>query len=417
MKKYISMLLAAVLLLSAFIIPSASAAVQKVDYVAFGDSIASGQTPYGVKVGTSYTDLIAKKLEADGYLSDFTKEFALSGESSMQFLAKLDQPNVQAAIKEAELVTISTGANDLIQFALSGSTDYSAGLEVVNQVERNLTSGLQKIKSINPQADIYVVGYYFPFLNHEESERKAGLMSAFDYFNKKLIATASAQGVTFVEVSSEFNASYLPNQEDIHPNIEGYQVIADQFFKVWQNSPVADPFSDISSTGSQARLAIMKLAEAGIVTGNTDGTFAPKSNITRAETAIILARALGYGKTTGKPGFSDVSFNMKSYDAIAALTEAGIFAKASKFNPDKPLTRAQMARVLTQALGLEASVSASFSDVPATHWAKDEIDAVFTNGIMTGGTNARFLPENNITREQFAMTVYNVWSHSLIGTP
>ncbi|MET1029347.1 S-layer homology domain-containing protein, partial [Domibacillus tundrae] len=162
---------------------------------------------------------------------------------------------------------------------------------------------------------------------------------------------------------------------------------------------------------------IMKLAEAGIVTGNTDGTFAPKSNITRAETAIILARALGYGKTTAKPGFSDVSSNMKSYDAIAALTEAGIFAKASKFNPDKPLTRAQMARVLTQALGLEASVSASFSDVPATHWAKDEIDAVFTNGIMTGGTNARFLPENNITREQFAMTVYNVWSHSLIGTP
>lgn len=412
MKRRISLLLAAVLFVS---VTPANAADQKVDYVAFGDSIASGQTPYGVKVGTSYTDLIADQLETENYLSSFSKEFALSGETSTQFLARLTQPKVQATVKEAELVTISTGANDLIQLALTGSTEPMQVLEVLAKIDRNITEGIKQLKLLNPSVDIYVTGYYFPFPSMEEGTQKDKLKTAFSLFNDQLKSTAARQSVSFVDVAAKFNSSYLPNPNDIHPNVAGYQLIADQFFAVWKGVvPVVDqdPFSDIGTTGSQARLAIMKLAEAGILNGNPNGTFTPKSNITRAETAIILAQALEYGKTTAQPGFSDVSTNMKAYDAIAALTEAGVFAKAPKFNPDKLLTRAQMARVLTQSLKLEASNAVPFSDVPATHWAKDEIEAVVSNGIMNGGSNSRFLPENNMTREQFAMTVYNVWSQT-----
>lgn len=408
MKKLLFLFLSFMMSFTAFTAPSAGAATVKVDYVALGDSIAAGQTPYGSKTGTSYTDMIAAKLESQGVLSTFTKKFALSGETSTEFLAKLKVAEVQSAIKTAELVTISTGANDLLQFARSGSKDEAKAFELLTTIDQNLSAGIQTIKSLNPKADIYVFGYYFPFPAMADGTQKAYLQEAFNYFNIQLKATASSRGAKFVEVASKFSADYLPNAADVHPNEAGYKVFADQFFTVWKAAPSADPFTDIGTSGSQARLAIIKLSEAGIISGKADGTFAPKSNITRAETAIIMARALRKTNTPKNPGFSDVSPRMKSYTAIAQLKEAGIFATAPKFNPDKPLTRAQMARVLTQALDIHASTNANFTDVPPNHWAKIEIDAVYSSKIMTGGTNSMFYPEKNITREQFAMTVYNV---------
>ncbi len=421
----VSIFLASFLFIAAMMAPSAEAAIVKVDYVALGDSIAAGQTP-NKTIGTGYADMIAAELDKQAALASFTKSYATPGETSAGLLTKLQRSDVQAAVKNAELVTISSGANDLLAFANSGSTDPLKALEVINKVDQNLTASIQKIKLLNKNADIYLFGYYFPFPNMEAGTKKDNLMMAFNYFNSQLKSTAKAQSVTFVDVSTSFKAEYLPNVNDIHPNEAGYKVFADQFFKVWDGiattpdpDPVTpvDPFSDIDKLGSQARIAIIKLAEAGIINGNIDGTFAPKSNITRAETAIILSRALGKTGTAPNPGFSDVSSKMKSYAAIAKLTEAGVFAKAPKFNPDKPLTRAQMARVLTQSLNLQAGASSIFNDVPAKHWANEEINAVYSHGIMSGGANAMFYPENNITREQFAITMYNVWSHSFIGTP
>ncbi|WP_050179769.1 S-layer homology domain-containing protein [Domibacillus robiginosus] len=413
MKKYISALSAGVLSMGIFLVTAANAAAEKIDYVAFGDSIAAGQTPYNVRVGTSYTDFIAAELNEEGMLSSFTKEFAVSGETSAQFLAKLSLPNVKEAVEKAELITISTGANDLLKLALAGNTDPIKLLEAVAQVDRNVTAGIEQIKALNPAVDVYVTGYYFPFPHMEEGKQKDNLKDLFTLFNTQLKTTAEKQGAVFVDASHKFGVDYLPNPSDIHPNTAGYQLIADQFFAVWKgvsDSPAKDPFSDISTTGSKARLAIMKLAENGIISGNADGTFAPKNDITRAEAAIILARILGQTEAAPNPGFSDVSPQMKSYSAIAQLTKAGVFAKAPKFKPNEPLTRAQLARILTQALNLKADTAAAFTDVPAAHWAKNEIDAVYAKGLMTGGTNAKFLPEASITREQFAMTLFNVWS-------
>lgn len=426
MKKIFSVFLASLLFVAAFLTPSAGAAAVKEDYVALGDSIAAGQTPYK-EIGRGYADMIEAELSKQEALASFTKSFATPGETSAGLLAKLQQSDVQAAVQIAELVTISSGANDLLAFANSGSTDPSKGFEVINQVGQNLTASIQKIKSLNPKADIYLFGYYFPFPNMEAGAKKENLITAFDIFNNQLKSTAKAQRVTFVDVSASFKPEYLPNKADVHPNEDGYKVFADQFFKVWDGitttpdpgpitpdpDPVTpvDPFSDISKLGSQARIAIMKLAEAGVINGKADGTFAPQSNITRAETAIILGRALGETGTAPNPGFSDVSTGMKSYTAIAQLTEKGVFAKAPKFNPDKPLTRAQMARVLVQAYDFKtaAALEFSFKDVPANHWAQEEIHTIVANFVMKGGTGNMFYPENSITRAEFAMSVYNIW--------
>ena len=52
-------------------------------------------------------------------------------------------------------------------------------------------------------------------------------------------------------------------------------------------------FSDVDANSMQGK-AINILAAAGIVSGNGDGTFAPKNQATRAQAAYIINRALDY---------------------------------------------------------------------------------------------------------------------------
>ncbi|WP_373565009.1 S-layer homology domain-containing protein [Paenibacillus sp. E222] len=59
--------------------------------------------------------------------------------------------------------------------------------------------------------------------------------------------------------------------------------------------------------GSYAKEAILSLASKGIVKGYADGTFGIKKEVTRAEFAIILNRALRYTSSSQYAGtFKDI---------------------------------------------------------------------------------------------------------------
>ncbi|MNN57253.1 hypothetical protein D3C81_1722330 [compost metagenome] len=55
-----------------------------------------------------------------------------------------------------------------------------------------------------------------------------------------------------------------------------------------QNSVNEIKFADDSSISVYAAQAIKALQQAGIVSGMVDGTFAPASNATRAQAAVII---------------------------------------------------------------------------------------------------------------------------------
>lgn len=60
MKQKMMVVLALLLLVFSINMPAAYANNAKIDYVALGDSIASGHTPHGEKVGRGFTDMIAE---------------------------------------------------------------------------------------------------------------------------------------------------------------------------------------------------------------------------------------------------------------------------------------------------------------------------------------------------------------------
>ena len=79
------------------------------------------------------------------------------------------------------------------------------------------------------------------------------------------------------------------------------------------------------------------------------------------------------------------------------------------FNPDKPVTRAEMAiivcRVLERTLDEDAYapvylVSENLPDVPEIHWANGYINKVSFLEIAVGYDNGNFGPGDNVTYEQ-----------------
>ncbi|WP_177194686.1 S-layer homology domain-containing protein [Alteribacillus iranensis] len=152
-----------------------------------------------------------------------------------------------------------------------------------------------------------------------------------------------------------------------------------------------------------------EMAEKGIVNGYPDGTYRPQTPVTRSQSAVIIGRALEID-VGGRPdpGFEDVSKEMSSSPYIAALVEEGVFDQASHFRPGESLTRAQMAKVLTEAFDLKGTSSHSFRDVDEDHWAYSYVNTLLSNDITTGTSPTTFSPNDPVTRTHLAVFIYRV---------
>ena len=104
--------------------------------------------------------------------------------------------------------------------------------------------------------------------------------------------------------------------------------------------------------------------------------------------------------------FSDVK-NHANKAAIEALASRGIINGMGQgtFMPNKTMTRAEFAAIVTRALGLAAKDTKVFSDVPSSKWYAGYIGTANSSGIVNGVGNGKFNPEGTITRQEAAAMV------------
>lgn len=134
-------------------------------------------------------------------------------------------------------------------------------------------------------------------------------------------------------------------------------------------------FNDVAA-GRWSYDAIEWAADAGIIEADANGNFMPKSDLTRAEMAIMLARAEGWTDISDNI-FSDIDGH-PAYDDILKAVAAGIFRgyEDGTFRPDNTATRYEMVTALVRyMLGGEPSddmwenIDIKLTDTPRTHWA------------------------------------------------
>ena len=141
--------------------------------------------------------------------------------------------------------------------------------------------------------------------------------------------------------------------------------------------------------------------------GYPDETFKPDGNITRAEVSQVLSRRLDVAPTKAKAvTFSDVDPDAWYAKAVNQLAGLG-YLKGSpdgSFRPAAPITRAEMAALLVRFAEPEGEIEYvdDFVDVPETHWAYEAIRQAAAYGWINGVGEGRFSPDRPITRAEAA---------------
>lgn len=102
--------------------------------------------------------------------------------------------------------------------------------------------------------------------------------------------------------------------------------------------------------------------------------------------------------------FPDVDKNAGYAEAVEYLADIGIFSgdENGNFNPDKTVTRAEMAVIVCKMLGETEDLSKAdtFTDVPQEHWANAYIARAAELGIISGYGDGTFGPGDAVTYEQ-----------------
>ena len=153
-------------------------------------------------------------------------------------------------------------------------------------------------------------------------------------------------------------------------------------------------YLDLSTGGSAARTELLAALPPDVPIVRVSG-----GGLEKLSAGQALAR---YGDAAASRCFTDVADNPYAL-AIDTLATYGILGGSGngRFDPDALLTRAELAAMLAQALGLAAGPSGLFSDVPDGRWYTKKIGAVASLGLMDGTGGGAFEPDAGLTQEQF----------------
>lgn len=153
------------------------------------------------------------------------------------------------------------------------------------------------------------------------------------------------------------------------------------------------------------------LKDRKVTNGLPDGSFGVEKNISRAEAAAFLVRALKLDlENHPNPNFPDVEVNHDFYSYIAAISATGIMTgdENGLFNPNQTLTRAEMAKILVTAYKLTSQGETTYPDVSHSHWAHEVIGILGSYTLTNGYPDGTFRADAPIKRSEFAALLARV---------
>lgn len=172
----------------------------------------------------------------------------------------------------------------------------------------------------------------------------------------------------------------------------------------------ASPMKDIDTYWGKT--AIEYFYDNHYVSG-TNGQFRPNDDITREGIAAIINNMLGDNAVVKTAGFSDVKGRW-SERAISSLVDKQIMKGYSNntFKPQQKITREEFAVIVYNYMSYKGinvgGQPVSYADgATISPWAKDAVSTLGAAGYMTGAYN-RFNPKKYVTRGEAVNVLYRV---------
>ena len=153
--------------------------------------------------------------------------------------------------------------------------------------------------------------------------------------------------------------------------------------------------------GHWSQAAFERWHAHGIVEGDSRG-MRPDANMTVAEFAAILCRAMGYTETVENP-YADLRGDEWYAPYILRLTAAGILeGDGANCNAEEPMNRERATVLFARAMGIRPSQNPDLSNFvdgdEAADWSVGYIDAMADAGIVQGVGNNTLALGASITR-------------------
>ena len=218
-------------------------------------------------------------------------------------------------------------------------------------------------------------------------------------------------------------AGWLAENGKVYPAGDIVYSTGDSVLKAtWKDTTEVDVtqmFTDVEK--NWAYPGIQYCVTHGIMGGMGDGTFAPTGTTTRAQIVQILYNLEGTPAVSGTTPFTDLTANWYK-PAILWAYQNNVVAGTSPttFDPERPVTREQIAVILTQymfhVLKMERTwTPADLSTFPdgaqVSGWAKEAMQDAVALGLINGTKAPDGLvyldPQGSATRQQVATILMN----------
>lgn len=323
--------------------------------------------------------------------------------------------NLEISTNDAKLSVASTSLNNLTNDL------YFHFVPLKTVAQQNAVANRAKQEDIVKQAlgngDISVVGRPMTIETNLQNQ-PVQLVMPIDNSAIPQDATAKQQWLNqlriFIEHSDGDRELVQPSVVDYGNNQTGLQFTVTKFstftivdMQKLSSSKTNNSTSDNNNVNTDTTAGVVKPA---YIQGYPDQTFRPNNSITRAEMASLLYRlqaSAPKASASGNGNYSDVSATFWAHQAIASMQSTGLMKGLTngKFAPAQPITRAEMAAIVSRWQGLSGTGSSFANDING-HWAANDIKRVTTAGLMQGVSPSSFQPNQPLTRAQ-AVTILN----------
>ncbi|GGH18545.1 Ig-like domain-containing protein [Paenibacillus segetis] len=248
-------------------------------------------------------------------------------------------------------------------------------------------------------------------------EKKIPRFSGYVSSSLDTVTSIEAKSAAVVWYDPEANAlSYVPTLFTTSggKTVATFKSIGNRAYALVRGSA---NYSDIGK--HWAGTTIRALASKFIVEGRTTTKFEPEKSITRGEFATYISKGLGLsGNKSAASKFEDVNTGATMAAYIGAVSEAGIVMGNTDgtFKPDSPITRQEIAVMMTRAAattGVTVSLPTSASSYlekykdhsKISSWAKNDVAKAVYTGVISGQTSTNLSPLTHATRAEAVVMI------------
>lgn len=167
-------------------------------------------------------------------------------------------------------------------------------------------------------------------------------------------------------------------------------------------------FSDIS--GHWAEKKILNAYDKGYLSGMGDGTYAPEGALTVAEAMSLIKRIYSLDDAAYDGSIAGVGADNWFAPAAAALAKAGMLPQEiftdGVLYASRSITREEFAALLTAGKEFADAAELSYADAAdVSEWAVGAVGAAYRLGYMKGDDKNMFNPQKTLTRAEAAAVV------------